>query len=440
LLVILIGSSTLFGCVHHVGGGSGTPLPDTESIAYTLPYTHAKVTATLTLKSCTPMRASANVSVVPIAAPSSLPEEQFIISGKALQSITKSRDVAVTLHENRTLKTVNATTADKTPTIIGNVIKLATLFLAPAGGGSLTCTDDVAELLDHVDTLKTKIAALREKQYDENHSGDETVAKNINALAAELARLNTGPLQVKLSSVVAIQPELKAGYITWKEHHFRKWIEDPAVHARPQLLGREVPEFKLRYCIWAQGDDEKDCTTTLADAGAAALDCRPKDITCPPGVPAYDPAAAKVDCGTCSNTLVFREPVPAKFVVVADADNYVRPVGTQLAQSRIAISQWGTAATLPMSVGFGGSKSVSITLDPFGQRTAFGWKSNSSGEVVTGALSTLGEQYIGFRDRDDGASLKEITDESTYLEAKQKLNRLEACREIIENGGYTCPE
>lgn len=432
-LIVIYGLS---GCVYN-GHSSNEPLSDIQSIRYTLPYTHAKVTATLTLKSCdTPLKAAASVAIVPVAAPSSVPQEQFVISGPALQSLAKSHDVSVTLHENRSLETVNATTTDKAAVIIGNIIKLGTLFAAPASETSLKCTSHVRALLTHTATLKSKIEKLRKKQYDPDHVDDETVAKQINVLATELARLNTGPLQVKLAKTVAIQPKIKAGYLGWNEHHFRKWIENPN-NTVPQKLLKAVPEFKLRYCIWTQGEDEGSCTTTLANNGLKALACRADSVNCPVGIPVFTPKHA--GCGTCSDTLVFRDPVIAKFVVVADADNYGREPGTTLAGKSMPINQWGKVTTLPMSVGFGGSKTVSIKLDPFGLRTSFGWKSGASGEAVTGALGTLGEQYAGFRDRDDGASLKEITDEATYLEARQKLNRLESCSEIIENGGYECP-
>ncbi len=445
-LFVLLCGFALSGCMHYgTRSGTGDSLPDTESIRYTLPYTHAKVTATLTLKSCgSPTKAAGEITIIPVAAPSSVPEEQFVISGRSLKSFARDRDVSVTLHENRTLKTVNASTTDKSAAIIGNVIKLATLFLAPSKPGELRCTPKVKTALDRVAALQAKISTLRVKQYDPDHDDDEDVAKTINAFAAEVARLNTGPLQVKLSKTIAIHPGIAAGYVTWKERDFRKWIEDPSVTAsKPQPLLADVTNFKLRYCTWKADEDGSDCPEHLPKNGANDLACRQPEADRPQNVVCTDVAEYKpdtVDCGQCPDTLVFREPVSARFVVVSDSDNLIRPKDTTLATKSMAINQWGKVATLPMSVGFGGSKTLSVTLDPFGQRTAFGWKSGATGEAVTGALSSIGEQYVGFRDRDDGASLKEITNEATYLEALQKLNRLEACKEIIENGGYECPE
>ena len=96
-----------------------------------------------------------------------------------------------------------------------------------AAAGELKCTPAIVAMLTNLESLKAKIKTLRAKQYDASHANDEDVAKQINALATELARLNTGPLQVKLTKTIAIQPEVNAGYVIWKQRHFRKWIEDP---------------------------------------------------------------------------------------------------------------------------------------------------------------------------------------------------------------------
>lgn len=442
MLSKIVGLITLFalvGCASQPPGGAGASTSDAASIKYNLPYTHARVTTTLTLKSCQPtVKAAASVAITPVAAPSPVDEEQFEISGSALRSLRKDREVSVSLHENRALKAVNASVTDKTPTIIGNVIKLATLFAAPSTTKTLACTPEIDGVLTNAKLLEEKITKLQKKYYDSTHNADKVISDQINVLAAELARLNTGPLQVKLSKTVAIQPEINAGYITWNKSHFRKWVEHTEGIETPGKLLSSVKDFKLIYCIWNE-NEKGSCTKKLADDGNLILACRlaeKKDDECK-DVPTYSPN--HVNCKRCTDTLVFREPVMANFVVASGSDSFIRASETEMKSQKMMISQWGKAEELPMSVGFGGSKSLSLTLDPFGQRTAFSWKSGSSAEAVTGALATLGEKFVEFRDRDDGESLSELTSEATYLEAQQKLNRLEACREIIESGGYVCP-
>lgn len=116
------------------------------------------------------------------------------------------------------------------------------------------------------------------------------------------------------------------------------------------------------------------------------------------------------------------------------------PAETELASSSVSISQWGEITYFPLSAGFGGSKTLSMTLDEFGSVSSYGWKSNASGNALTTFSASAFESIKGISDVEQGETLAEKKAEIDELETQQKLNKLRECEAIIKNGGYNCSE
>jgi hypothetical protein len=439
------------GCNHSVKPGS-----EASTITYTLPETHAKIDAVLILRSCNPLRAAADITITPLAAPSD-PELnlKFTIIGSNLQSFTESRDFKVDIYPHGALKTVNATSADKTANIIGGVIKLAATIGAMAGAQDGTeptqCNTATDTAFSRYTKLKDEVGLLRASL--ETAPDRKAVNEQIDALAQEIARLETGELQVKLSKVIQVarksyytngkfDGELKDnGIIKWERSKFAKWVDS----------GQDGPieAFSLSYCITSDiSGQNTSCPKSEAEQWASAYDTieagmeAGKKIGKVSGV-AYLPSVSP-DCVSddirCPTTLVFRDPVPARMIVSAASDNYSSGPDSTLAKKDFGVTQWGEFTYLALSAGFGESKTISLSLDEFGRKTQFGWISNARGEGIVSGLNSIAEPISTYRTTKEGENLANMKSEIDELETTQKLNGLRKCKSVIENGGSVCPK
>jgi hypothetical protein len=80
-----------------------------------------------------------------------------------------------------------------------------------------------------------------------------------------------------------------------------------------------------------------------------------------------------------------------------------------------------------------------VNFDQYGQTTEFDWSSNAQAQTVAAGLAggasdaaTVGKAIVGKSEDQVRA------DEVTRLTNLQKYNQLEACKAILEAGGFTC--
>ena len=419
-------------------------MPSASSITYALPDTSVKVAVTLTLESCDPAPAAKpSISITPVAVATE--HNRYTLDGEVLKSFFEKRSFNVELYDNGTLKSVSTTSTDATAGIIGGVIKLATMFGAPSGNRTTLgpCNQQTLDNLGLRDTLRSRLKALQQAQ--QTHSNPHDGGKNIEAIAQEIARLESGPLQVKLSKTIPIRPsdaddKSDSGRIKWTYGEFWKWYDVPRADRK-----NTAENFALNFCV--------------SELSAGATGCLGGEVSTSSAAPGADDIKVDPGCGSCAKHLVFREPANGAIILsaVRDGDFYstARTTSDQsgnlsrggtlsaddvVGKKKIPISQWGTADYVDLNVGFGEDITLSASFDPFGRKQKFGWTSNARGDGIVSGLNTIASEYqtaSSARDGEDLAAAKAQIDE---LETLQKLNKLENCRSILENGGFTCPD
>ena len=453
LAVSLIGVA---GCAHKAEAPSFAE----PGITYNLPTTAIKLTAEFSLLECSNdmLVVEPTVTLLPVALPSADPQHHLAITGTSLQSFTNRRDLEIKLHPHGAIKSINTTVADETPAIIGNVIKVAGTFLgftedlAPSG----TCNKETLDALRLAEVLETSILAERD-DIASGTSADEDARTRVDLMAAELARIKRDQLTIKLNKIivpslptpatneVSIVPQYLR--VSWDASSVDRWSD-----------GNLDPSASLALGV---------CIIDKAPADGTPTTCNERSIGSNKLESLEFPDLA---CGSCEDTLVFRQPRAAEIKVIAlsssnfrrqswaveaidnkDADGNIisttfssKPVtnalktGNVLARAPVSISQWGELTYFPLQARFGGNNTLSMALNEFGAPTTYGWKSNASGSAVSSFGATTLESVTGIVDAEAAESLAEQKAEIDELETQQKLNRLLECQSIIENGGYDC--
>jgi hypothetical protein len=162
---------------------------------------------------------------------------------------------------------------------------------------------------------------------------------------------------------------------------------------------------------------------------------------------AAPPAAAAQPAAMCQQSLnvvggkaiCFAIPAAAAVSVTATA-TYLQLKDSSFsltAEKGLPIPQWGKLQLLSLSAGFGSNKQLSMTLDKFGQVSSMKWTSEARAETVTGGLAGIASQVSGIV----SANSKIARDKAEIdaLTTQQTLNRLRACRQILDAGGSACP-
>lgn len=458
LFVVLLSCLGLAGCN---GDNVKQDLSsEAAAISYTLPETKVKIDAVLTLASCDRIAAKADITVIPLAVPND-PNEllEFTVSGSRMQSFWQKRDLNIDLYPNGTIKTVNAASSDKTASIIAGVIKLAASVALMnknfVKGDQYQCKESTGKAFREYKALKGKIAEYR-KEFDTS-SNPKQLSEKIEALAQEIARLETGELQIKVSKTIEVKRTnsktgdhyLDGGIIEFDLAKFDKWIEEKsdstviaAVNnkaAHPQTIAYKP--FSLAWCA----------APLNAPEGNKCMKGSPDDwdklpTQALPTVACKTEKEVKTETGTdtvtenCPTTLVFREPVKARIIVTALSDYYGSDSDKQLVNGVIDVAQWGTLQYLDLTAGFAEDKSISLSLDEFGRKTKFGWSSNARGEGVVSGLNTIAEPITTYQTTKEGENLADMKARVNELDTRQKLNKLENCKAILDSGGFVCPD
>lgn len=446
LCVSIVIAVTLFGCQQI------SPRPDgglkASSFTYALPETSVKISVDLVLENCTthPV-ARAQTSITPVA--NTTDKNQYTIDGNTLKSFFEKREIKLELHKNGALKSVNASSTDATAGIIGGLIKFATVFLAPADTISAgPCNQQTLKAITLRNSLRVR---LKDLQHSQSNSQDPSkVEKDINAIIQQIARLESGPLLTKLSRSIPIRslqiqdeetkqfrdlPNEDGSIIRWKYGDFWKWYD---VDDDDKKTATDA--FSLNYCVTAATTNASNCLSSIIAGYNKASAKSPK---------------VKLTCDPCDKQLVFREPLQGIVILSAarDGDFFSPKIknggGTRgdtikqdgiLGKQSVLIAQWGTTDFIDLNVGFGESQTISASFDAFGKKNMFGWTSNARGEAIVGGLNTIAEAAQKAASADDGEDLADAKATIDKLETIQKLNKLEKCRSILDNGGFVCPE
>jgi hypothetical protein len=101
------------------------------------------------------------------------------------------------------------------------------------------------------------------------------------------------------------------------------------------------------------------------------------------------------------------------------------------------VPQWGALRTFPLVAAVGSSRQVSLTLDKFGRASELKWSSEAKLESLTGTAADLAGKVQGVVSANSAVNRNKA--EIEELTTLQSLNRLRACREILDQGGSACP-
>jgi hypothetical protein len=408
---------------------------DAAYLTYKLPATAARVTMDLTLTKCTPsVSAKAVISLAPVVVSS---QHEFTIDGSKLASFSKKKEVEIGLYPNQTIKSVNSAVSDRTGAILVNAIKtVGMLAMAADERPQATdyCNEETKRHVERVDEISKLISDLRSSVSVSPKADVEANQKKIDAWAKEAARIKIENLTTSLSGDIVFDEQLQeaGGVVQWSTSRFERWF----TKSEPGRSGH----FMLGWCLSIVADEapcSKGEVRMINQRAKAAAESKGK------GQPQDAPRLrfkCKEDGTNCATTLVFLEPKDAMLKIFAYGSDLGVTAETEMAQVLLPVTQWGDVSYLDFSAGFGESKAASLSLDEYGRRTSFGWKSEARGEGIGGSLQGIGDAAQGFYSVMEGREVKDQKAEIEVLETQQKLNKIRLCKAAIEAGGHACPE
>jgi len=401
-----------------------------EGAPYNLTFTQYDFTVKRRLASCVDKAGNADMKITTtveaVRKEARDPAHEYVIDFAQLRNIFKTTDVAVEYHENGALKSVNASVHDKTGEFLKSAFsvaaKIATLS-AGAGGPAAACTEaaakDVAEAKAAEEDLEKKSAELATKA---------ALLERKVAVASALGRARSDnerrALSVDVDTLFALkdqvdkaQKRLGAALKKVTKTATMTWPTDGTSFTAALVPPLETKDIK----DWGSVSDEGRATlqkTTGAWArigattpmGAQAI-CSNKAPT-PADPPCFSPAA--------STGLKYRMPAPGMLQVCTNAK--CEGDEAELFADAGLFSQLGPVLTLPLRSYPFMSQTVVLTFNEAGQPTKIGYKSESSVEKASDAVSTFVDEYGKVRlARKPKSALDLVKEEAELLEAKAKL-------------------
>jgi hypothetical protein len=443
-ILILLG---LPACATTVATAPLTPSAVTFS--YHPPKTEIEANAEFVLVECDPepkVAMDVKVKGMGVADTSVV----FQLDGDSLGSATQKHNLHFELSENRTLKSLNAESSDRTGAIIANVLKtVATVATAAlgaaadlhggilnahagtgAGAGSLICNEQTYAALRQAEDLRNAIDAQRDLMGQGSPDDATKIAESIDALATRLASVTATDLSLSLSAPLKIgDGNPVVGKIRWTILDLTKWFAtEPGVDpCQPRNISAFYGDANNRCQLTTEllGLDYKVVGTPAPVASRAAASPCLTDTTLK---------------RTCGKTVAIVEPVMA-FVTVSSAQPAITlGAGDEVTTATIPVAQWGAVSYLPIDVKFMQSRTVGMTFDDFGRKTTFTWTSEATAENATSALSDIATNGVAVATALKGMSdLDQLNDENTRLEAEQKNVTLKSCKKAMDAGATSCP-
>ena len=417
-ILAIISVSMLGGCV-----GSSRPSSPGEHVSaltydYVIPDTSAKLALQVTITECSP---SAQFKIEPTLTVSAVrsPARYHLVGGD-LSGWFTSHDLALTSYETGALKTINSADSDRTFAVVTNVIKGIVSIAAIAGTpnpSGIDCSVPTKAALTALQSMKARRKQLAALLPGADPAKTQELAEAIAALDAEIGRVATSDALTFQLPAKSLDLMHKGGTVEWSNDDM------PA-----SLMGAPPAKFAVAYCLDEQTGPEPSakCSGDLAAQGRTV---------------AVAGTAAPAACGTdtrCSRTIVLREPKRAVLTLVGQGDAFGKVQGKTIKAVALPVAQWGNFTMLSTRVGLGRSRTVGFSLDEYGGKTSFAWKSDARAESITGGVASALEPAAGLAGTIRGHELAEDKAELDRLDTEHKLKAARACK-AIEDAGGTCP-
>jgi hypothetical protein len=412
-----------------------SPTPGSATaIDYSLPSSSVKVVVGFTLVSCTgPFAAKADVTFVPVVGPSPYAEHRFRLDGRDLSSFWKNKKITIETFSNGTIKSLNGGLSDQTGSIISSVIKLVAGFVALDGEQSVglagQCNQATVSAISRAAALGSRIGALRSQLSSLPPSQIEAARLTIDALAGEVARLQTADLRIELTRELVLDRGITGGTLRWRRSDFAKWLLDQGATPQSDPL---VSDLAIGLCINPEtpGRAPATCDREAVDAAdilAKGAGKAPAAVICP-------------DDADCRTTIVLREPRRAMITAISLASGIAgKPKGASIKTADLTISQWGDLGFLPLRVGFGKSVNFAMGFDENGHKVSQTWDATARGTTLLGAASSITDAAVGAYRTIDGERLAEQKAEVDRLNTLKAYNQAKHCEAVLAAGGFTCP-
>ncbi len=448
---------TLAGCTQ---GTLDRPqlAPSAASFTYYTPQTRLSITGDLVLLRCDAEGVIATSSLALVAAGGADRTAPFTLEGSYLSSAVQRRELSIDLYDNGTIKSLNATTTDRTGTVITSILSTAASIVGAVAGvrpanlgpGGTTprnpgpCNDQTYEALQQAAGIRAVLAAEQRRLQAISPADVEGTRIRIDTLANQLAALLANQLTISLTRRLEVGDGLTAPApwqpLRWNLADLRKWFGQPS-NGRVADSCKPAPTAVHLFRRSATSTDDCEATTDLF-----AIDYA---IT-PTSAAPLDQRAARSPCRTptpeltsqCGRSIVLPEPVPAVARFRAASDNIANhPTHAQLGQASVLMPQWGRATYLPLNVRIFQTRSIGFAFSPFGERQSFKWNSEATAENALSTISAATDTLLtGIRNAEGPSDTQRWTEEAAELEARMKINRLRRCEFAIQAGATTCEE
>jgi|GEM_PF-3749512 len=450
IALIALSTTTLSACAH--GGASSVSLtPSATNFTYYTPVSRVSLAGDLVLVRCDGgvdgVRVSASLALAASAgANTSAP---FTLHGSSLMSALQRRELAIELNDNGTLKSVNATSTDRTGTVVTNILKtigsIAGAILAPGnlvagndqGAPPSPCNSETRSALEQAAQFRAALDRLRRSLVGANPADIESIGARMELIAHQLALLITTQLTIPVSRQLELgdaptAPGLSLP-IRWTIGDLHRWFGNPGAAAAC------TPYPAAGGLFAGGGGDPCEASTdllamsyTIAADDVAPLEQRVSRSPCL--------APSPGQAAECGRTVVMPRPARATVIVRTGTGNIAGQVsGAILGRAVVPMPQWGYATYLPLDVRLFQSRSVGYTFNAFGERRSFKWNSEAAAENATGAILSSTEAAAGVVETVRGPTeTARLTAENAELEARMTNNRLRLCEQAILQGATTC--
>ncbi|CAN7486493.1 hypothetical protein [Polaromonas sp. LjRoot131] len=413
-----------------------------EGAPYNLTFTQYEIAVTRRLASCIDDKTRTPLMKVVTTADATRkevrdPTREYIIDFAALRSFFKTSDITIEYYDNGSLKTVNASVADKTGEFLksafASVGKIA-LMTAGGGGPAEACTPEIAKIVLAAEvaekslvakkndlTLKTgrlekRIAVSAAQGRARSDEERRAFGREVDALF--LAKTDVDAAQKALASL------LKKLTISSK----LKWPSDGSTF-EGQLVTPLTPDG---IKDWGSLSDEGEAKlsagtgvwakiTTDSPMGRHAIS---KGVPCPDDEPkkGLNAIFKGVTCldDESKKGLKYRIPVPGTLLLCSSKD--CKGEDAVLAEIPDLFSQLGPILTLPLRNYPFMDQTVVLNFNEAGQPTKIGYKSTAAADKAADAFGTYVDELGKVRlARKPKSELDVIKEETELLEAKAKL-------------------
>lgn len=392
-----------------------------EVLRYRLPSTMVSAKLALTLEQCGPdlkISGDGSISADAGAAPGT-----FTLRSDQLESARVKRTLDVTLHDNGSIATINSVAEDRTASIIGNLIKFVTSLIVPAAAPSFNggkgsppafdCTPEVKDALARVRWIDQRLSNWRKQPVPAQPKLAAELSGAIDKLANERAALRSTVLHADVVAPLDVDPIPAVTSGAWQA------TTAPALDAVEAWFTTTPPNLKMQadWLITLPNG-----TGVLNAAAGPAAQCAAGLATGYQAVCLVTPLTARIKANvSMSGTGIQLTGGPMEIA----------------SKGAIPMPQWGTLHYLPLSVGFGGNRQVSLSMDAFGRVSESKWSSEARGESATAALAGIVAQANSAVTANSQVAREKA--EIDQLTTQQSLNKLRACRDVLKSGGFTCP-